>query len=188
MYYVKILQIHNEYLYYGGEDAVVDEEANLLRKKNKLPPFVRLIAIIISSSQYDLSIKGAKEIKTQVARYGAKAFRFTDSLINGSMKAFRDMTYELSEYRMKLKPQDRFTWDSHFIVRSKKQMPPEDFVKMAQSGAGTMLIGVESGSPTVRDNMKKGYTDEDLHYSLSQLFKNFYYNNLINNINIKYLS
>ena len=114
----------------------------------------------------------AKEIKTQVARYGAKAFRFTDSLINGSMKAFRDMTYELSEYRMKLKPQDRFTWDSHFIVRSKKQMPPEDFVKMAQSGAGTMLIGVESGSPTVRDHMKKGYNDEDLHYSLSQLFKN----------------
>ena len=29
---MKILQIHNEYLYYGGEDAVVDEEANLLRK------------------------------------------------------------------------------------------------------------------------------------------------------------
>ena len=29
---MRILQIHNEYLYYGGEDAVVDEEANLLRK------------------------------------------------------------------------------------------------------------------------------------------------------------
>jgi radical SAM superfamily enzyme YgiQ (UPF0313 family) len=43
---------------------------------------------------------------------------------------------------------------------------------MAQSGAGTMLIGVESGSPKVRDHMKKGYSDEDLHYSLSQLFKN----------------
>ena len=29
----------------------------LSRKKNKLPPFVRLIAIIISSNQHDLSIK-----------------------------------------------------------------------------------------------------------------------------------
>lgn len=114
----------------------------------------------------------ASEIKTQVARYKAKAFRFTDSLINGSMKAFRDMTYELSEFRMTMKPEDRFVWDSHFIVRSKRQMPPEDFVKMAESGAGTMLIGVESGSPTVRDHMKKGYTDDDLHYSLNELFKN----------------
>jgi len=114
----------------------------------------------------------AREIKTQVARYGAKAFRFTDSLINGSMKAFRDMTQELSEYRMAMEPEDRFIWDSHFIVRSKKQMPPEDFVKMAESGAGTLLIGVESGSPSVREHMRKGYTDEDLHYSLSEIFKN----------------
>ena len=114
----------------------------------------------------------AKEIKTQVAKYNAKAFRFTDSLINGSMKAFRDMTYELADFRMAMKPEDRFIWDSHFIVRPERQMPPEDFVKMAESGAGTMLIGVESGSPTVRDHMKKGYTDEDLHYSLKQLFKN----------------
>ena len=40
----------------------------ILRKKNYLPPFVRLIAIIISSNQYDLSIKGAKEIKTQLKK------------------------------------------------------------------------------------------------------------------------
>ena len=114
----------------------------------------------------------AKEIKTQHKRYGAKAFRFTDSLINGSMKAFRDMTYELSEYRMAMKSEDRFIWDSHFIVRSRKQMPPEDFKRMAESGAGTLLIGVESGSPLVRKHMQKGYSDEDLHYSLGEIFKN----------------
>ena len=39
-----------------------------IRKKNDLPPFVRLIAIIISSNQYDLSIKGAKEIKVQLKK------------------------------------------------------------------------------------------------------------------------
>jgi radical SAM superfamily enzyme YgiQ (UPF0313 family) len=114
----------------------------------------------------------AKEIKTQVKKYGAKAFRFTDSLINGSMKAFRDMTYELSKFRMTIKPEDRFIWDSHFIVRNEKQMPPQDFKVMAESGAGTLLIGVESGSAKVREHMKKGYTDEDLHYSLEQIFKN----------------
>jgi radical SAM superfamily enzyme YgiQ (UPF0313 family) len=114
----------------------------------------------------------AKEIKTQHKKYGAKAFRFTDSLINGSMKAFRDMTHELSEFRMSMPKEKRFIWDSHFIVRGKRQMPPEDFVKMAQSGAGTLLIGVESGSPSVRAHMKKGYTDEELHYSLGEIFKN----------------
>ena len=40
----------------------------IIRKKNKLPPFVRLIAIIISSNQHDLSIKGAKEIKAQLKK------------------------------------------------------------------------------------------------------------------------
>jgi len=114
----------------------------------------------------------AREIKTQVKRYGAKAFRFTDSLINGSMKAFRDMTHELAEFRMAMPIEERFIWDSHFIVRGERQMPPSDFTKMAESGAGTLLIGVESGSPSVREHMKKGYTDEELHYSLQQIFKN----------------
>jgi glycosyltransferase involved in cell wall biosynthesis len=31
---MKVLQIHNKYVYYGGEDTVVDEEANLLNKNN----------------------------------------------------------------------------------------------------------------------------------------------------------
>ena len=40
----------------------------ITRKKNNLPPFVRLIAIIISSNHYDLSIKGAKEIKAHLKK------------------------------------------------------------------------------------------------------------------------
>ncbi len=40
----------------------------ITRKKNHLPPFVRLIAIIISSNKHDLSIKGAKEIKVQLKK------------------------------------------------------------------------------------------------------------------------
>ena len=39
-----------------------------LRKKNLLPPFARLIAIIISSNQHNLSIKGAREIKLQLEK------------------------------------------------------------------------------------------------------------------------
>ena len=37
-----------------------------IRKKNNLPPFTRLIAIIVSSQKQDLSIKGAIEIKKKL--------------------------------------------------------------------------------------------------------------------------
>ena len=38
----------------------------LLRKKNQLPPFSRLIAIIVSSSKKELSFRGAQEIKNKL--------------------------------------------------------------------------------------------------------------------------
>ena len=40
---------------------------------------------------------------------------------------------------------------------------------MTESGAGTLLIGVESGSPSVRDHMQKGYSDEDLQRLMKQV-------------------
>ena len=39
-----------------------------LRKKNLLPPFVRLIAIIVSSNKHSLSIDGAREIKNHLKK------------------------------------------------------------------------------------------------------------------------
>ena len=38
-------------------------ENQIIRKKNLLPPFARLIAIIVSASKHSLSIEGAREIK-----------------------------------------------------------------------------------------------------------------------------
>ena len=37
-----------------------------LREKNKLPPFIRLISIIISSKDRSLSLQGAKEVKLKL--------------------------------------------------------------------------------------------------------------------------
>lgn len=109
------------------------------------------------------------EIIHQTQKYGVTAFRFTDSLINGSLKAFRDMIFTLSAYRKTLPDEKKFIWDTHFIVRSPNQMPPEHFDIMKAAGAGTMLIGVESGSEQVRNHMKKGFSQRDLDYTLEQL-------------------
>lgn len=111
----------------------------------------------------------ADEIIHQVNKYDARAFRFTDSLINGSIKGFREMISKLAEFRADMPDDKKFIWDSHFIIRGPTQMPPADFDMMAASGASTLLIGVESGSPTVRDHMKKGYSHDDLLYCMEQL-------------------
>tara|TARA_Y100001970_G_scaffold294151_1_gene447567 strand:+ start:60 stop:2003 length:1944 start_codon:yes stop_codon:yes gene_type:complete len=46
-------------------DELIKNELSI-RKKNNLPPFVRLIAIIISSKDRSLSLQGAREIKTKL--------------------------------------------------------------------------------------------------------------------------
>jgi primosomal protein N' (replication factor Y) len=40
----------------------------LLRKKNHLPPFVRLIAIVVSSNKHNLSMEGARDIKKHLSK------------------------------------------------------------------------------------------------------------------------
>ena len=45
-------------------DELLKNELNL-RKKNKLPPFIRLISLIISSRERDMSLQGAREIKAK---------------------------------------------------------------------------------------------------------------------------
>lgn len=110
----------------------------------------------------------ADEIKFQLDKHDIKFFRFTDSLVNGNMKEFRIMINELAKLRADLPEHEKFYWDAHYIVRGKRSMPAADFDVMRESGAGVMRWGVESGSPKVRDDMKKGFTQEDLDYSLEQ--------------------
>ena len=54
----------NELIKYKSEELVQSEL--LLREKNKLPPFKRLIAIIVSSKDRSISLQGAREIKVKL--------------------------------------------------------------------------------------------------------------------------
>ncbi len=54
----------NQIIKNKSEDLLQDEL--IIRKKNKLPPFMRLIAIIVASNEHRLSINGAKEIKMKL--------------------------------------------------------------------------------------------------------------------------
>ena len=54
----------NELIKNKSEQLLLNEL--VLRKKNKLPPFIRLIALIISSKDRCLSLQGAREIKIKL--------------------------------------------------------------------------------------------------------------------------
>ena len=51
----------------NNPDEILKKEL-ILRKENSLPPFCRLIAIIISANNQSISIEGAREIKTRLSK------------------------------------------------------------------------------------------------------------------------
>ena len=105
--------------------------------------------------------------------YQVKNYFFHDALCNGSVRDFRQFNQILVDYYKENKLPDRyFTYSSHAIVHSKKSFKPADFRAMAQAGAETMVIGVETGSDRVRAHMQKGFTSDDLDYNMEQYSKN----------------
>ena len=59
-------EILNELIKNKSEELLKNEL--LIRKRNELPPFIRLIAIIVSSKDHGLSLKGAREIKMKLSK------------------------------------------------------------------------------------------------------------------------
>ena len=98
-------------------------------------------------------------------KYGVASFEFTDSLINGSIRALNEMCKEIKQAR---KGKDiAWTWHGNAICRSAKQMPEEVWANMKDAGVSYWRIGVESGSESVREHMGKKSSIEDVHHTFS---------------------
>ena len=113
----------------------------------------------------------SEELIHNYEKYGINNYGFGDSLINGSMKAFRDLCSVMAKYH-KDNPNSKMMWSGQFICKSKRQMPFEDFTLMKEAGCVSVDIGVESGSEKVRNDIKKGFTEEDMHHTLESLLEN----------------
>jgi len=112
----------------------------------------------------------AEEMISHYEKHGVTKFYFTDSLINGSLKAFSDMCENLAKYN-----QDHscnFKWGGQFIFRPKRQVSDEHFEMIAQAGGDQFYVGYETGSDKVRWEMDKKFTNEDTQYQLEQFSKN----------------
>ena len=107
--------------------------------------------------------KIADDMHEVANKTGLKKIGFSDSLVNGSMKHFRDMCSELSKREKKVQ------WNGQFIVRGAKTFSSEDFDNLANSGCNGLTMGIESGSEAVRDHMRKKFSNEDIEYFVTNL-------------------
>jgi len=97
---------------------------------------------------------------------GIKTFHFSDSLINGSMKAFRQMNEALAKKLPKT-----LSYFGEYIARPEGQTTAEDYHLMSEAGCAHVIVGVESGSEQVRNHMKKKFSNDDLYLMIESLYK-----------------
>lgn len=108
------------------------------------------------------------EIKELVYKYGRNTIEFTDSLINGSMREYRILLEELVKIKNEI---PEFEWHSQWVIRSERQSPEYDYKLMSQSGCHRLDMGLESFSQSVRYQMGKKFTDEDMWWCFDMLKK-----------------
>jgi len=113
----------------------------------------------------------AEEMLYLSERYNIRKFEFTDSLVNGSLKAFKDWMTVVAEYNDNHPPEKRITWFGQYITRPQKEVPTELYDLMRRSGVVNLVIGVESGSDRILDSMKKKIKVKDVHDELAMFYK-----------------
>lgn len=110
----------------------------------------------------------ADEIIHNYEKFGVTTYYFTDSLVNGSLKAFDDLCNALQNYKF----DNPVKWKGQYIIRNRKSTPKNHFELLKSSGCEELFIGIETGSDRVRHAIGKKFTNDDIEYYLEN-FKEF---------------
>jgi hypothetical protein len=108
------------------------------------------------------------EIIRNYEKFGITKFYFTDSLVNGSLKAFSDMCESLARYKF----ETPISWSGQFIFRDRKSVPKDHFATIKAAGGDQFYVGIETGSDRVRFDMGKKFTNEDIDFQLQECSRN----------------
>lgn len=108
----------------------------------------------------------ARDIIHNYRSTGITNFFFTDNLINGSISNFRKMNEVLAR-----EIPNEIEYFGYAIMHARKSMPEDDFELAARAGSKKWIIGIESGSERVRNEMKKKFSNEDIAYTATQLYQ-----------------
>jgi len=107
----------------------------------------------------------AQELKHYVDTTGIRKYYFTDSLLNGNIDALEEMCDSIIEFDLDLYIKGQW------IARGERIMPPELWTKIRKAGIQEIIIGIESGSEKIRNDMKKGVAEKDIDYTFAQCQK-----------------
>lgn len=109
----------------------------------------------------------ANELIALKHEYGVKHFFFNDSLVNGSDKAFRDFITALADYNETAS--DQIQWSGYYIIKPASVYKEQDWRNLRASGVQSLFIGIESGSESVRDHMRKKFSNHDIDHTMAKL-------------------
>lgn len=113
----------------------------------------------------------AQEVLKHHRDVGAVHFTIVDSLINGSLKSFREFNSEMIKLKEQHSSLAEFSYNGMFIVRDIKSHNEEFFKIIAAAGCESISIGVETGSDRLRADMNKKFTNRDLDHHLEMCQK-----------------
>jgi len=118
--------------------------------------------------RYRSPVSIVNEIKKHFYETGITDFDFTDSLINGSSSNFFKFNTLLAEEKEKHPDLKDIKYRGQSICKTQKSMPEEHFEAMYYAGCQQLTTGVESFSESVRNDMRKKFSNDDLDYYLEQ--------------------
>lgn len=90
---------------------------------------------------------------------GMNKFEFTDNLVNGSISNFRAMNNVIAN-----QAPNQLDYIGYAICRTRREMPESDFELARVAGASRFKVGIESGSESVRFDMKKKFSNDDINW------------------------
>jgi radical SAM superfamily enzyme YgiQ (UPF0313 family) len=101
---------------------------------------------------------------------GVNKFEFSDSLINGSLKSFRQLNQRLIELKQQ-DPDFSPQYKGQFICRPIGQMKEQDYINMKQAGVETLVVGIEHFSESIRTHMRKYFDNASIDWHFEQCAK-----------------
>ena len=130
----------------------------------------------VSKSWPKFRYRSGKSVAEEVLKHhqevSAVNFTIIDSLINGSLKSFKDFNLEMIKLKNTVPSLKQFSYNGMFIIRDKKSHNEEFFALMKQAGCESLSIGVETGSDRLRAEMNKNFTNQDLdhHFEMCEKY------------------
>jgi len=107
------------------------------------------------------------EMVKQYQKYKIRNFKFQDSLTNGNLKEFTQLTRLLADYN-KAHPDENFKWSGYYIFREKTATDNQLWQLVADSGAENLIVGIENLNPDIRYAIGKKFSNESIDYHLDR--------------------